>query len=170
MSDDPVDNAWKIHAALVDWTGKVDTKASFALSIEAALLAGIVTLSGSDRVFDNLDGWFPMTLYVGGTVVLVASVLCAVWVVRPRLRAPNLEAEAASSYIYFGHLRLLDDDAVLNHLNHTPIAPVLARQLVQMGKIAWNKHVFVQWSMTLAVIGVILLGLCAGAASTSPCP
>ncbi|MFN3005101.1 Pycsar system effector family protein [Mycolicibacterium wolinskyi] len=168
MSDDPVDNAWKIHAALVDWTGKVDTKASFALTIEAALLAGVVTLSGSDRVFDKLSGWFPVTLYVLGIVVLVASVLSAVWVVRPRLRAPNLKAEAASSYIYFGHLRLLDDDAVVNHLNNTPIAPVLARQLVQMSKIAWNKHVFVQWSMTLAVVGVILLGLCAGAATTSP--
>ncbi|MDW5612075.1 Pycsar system effector family protein [Mycolicibacterium sp. D5.8-2] len=168
MSDDAVENAWKIHAALVDWTGKVDTKASFALTIEAALLAGVVTLSGTDRMFHNLSGWFPIASYVIGIVFLVAAVLCAVWVVRPRLRAPHLEAESANYYIYFGHLRFLDRDAVLNHLTDTPIESVLAKQLVEMSKIAWSKHVFVQWSMTLAVIGVAVLGISAGAASAAP--
>lgn len=168
MSDDAVDTAWKIHAALVDWTGKVDTKASFALTIEAALLAGVVTLSGTDRVFGKLTGWFPITLYVLGIVVLVAGVLCAVWVVRPRLRTPNLKAESDHNYTYFGHLRHLDQTAVLKHLDETPIKPVLAKQLVEMSKIAWSKHVFVQWSMTLAVFGVLILGLSAGAATTVP--
>lgn len=168
MSDDPTETAWRIHAALIDWTGKVDTKASFALTIEAALLAGVVTLSGADRVFDRLTGWFPITLYVLGIVVLVAAVLCAVWVVRPRLRAPNLKAESAHSYIYFGHLRFLDQETVLKHLEGTPIRPVLAKQLVEMSKIAWSKHVFVQWSMTLGVAGVVILGLSAGAATTAP--
>lgn len=167
MNDDAVDNAWKIHAALVEWTGKVDTKASFALTIETALLAGVVTLSGTDRVFDNLTGWFPITLYVVGIVVLVAAVLSAVWVVRPRLRTPNLKAEADHNYTYFGHLRHLDQQSVLNHLDNTPIKPVLAKQLVEMSKIAWSKHVFVQWSMTLGVIGVLILGLAAGAATTT---
>ncbi len=168
MNDDAVENAWKIHAALVDWTGKVDTKASFALTIEAALLAGVVTLSGTDRVFGNITGWFPITLYVVGIVVLVAAVLCAVWVVRPRLRTPNLKAESEHHYTYFGHLRHLDRDAVLKHLDETPIKPVLAKQLVEMSKIAWSKHVAVQWSMTLGVVGVLTLGLAAGAVTTVP--
>ena len=35
---DATDTAWRIHGALVDWTGKVDTKASFALTIESDVL------------------------------------------------------------------------------------------------------------------------------------
>ncbi|SHV60519.1 Uncharacterised protein [Mycobacteroides abscessus subsp. abscessus] len=161
--DQAIDNAWKIHAALADWTGKVDTKASFALTIETALLAGVVTLSSSGRIFASISGWFAIALYVLGVVLLVASALFAVWVVRPRLRSPNLESEAADSYVYFGHLRLQSKTEVLKHLQETPILPVLANQLVQMSKIAWQKHRFVQISMTVGVLGVLFLGISAGA-------
>lgn len=164
---DAVEAGWKIHAALVDWTGKVDTKASFTLTIEAAILAGVITLSSADRVFAKLSGWFPVALYVLGIALLVAAVMCAVLVVRPRLRSPNLKAESEYSYIYFGHLRFLDEETVSKHLRETPLLPVLAKQLVEMSKIAWEKHRYVQVSMTLAVIGVALLGLCAGASTGS---
>ncbi len=167
MSDDKVDNAWKIHAALVDWTGKVDTKASFALTIESVVLAGVVTLSANGRVFDNLNGWFAIVLYILGVTMLIASALFAAWVVRPRLRSPNLKSESADAFVYFGHLRLLDKVAVQNHLENTPVLPVLAKQLVDMSKICWDKHRYVQWSMTAAVIGVALLGLCAGTTTAS---
>lgn len=160
MSSDPVDTAWKIHAALTDWTGKVDTKASFALTIESALLVGVVTLSSKERVFGNLGGW-SVVWYVSGIMLLILAVLSAVWVVRPRLRAPNLVPESQSNFIYFGHLRELDPDAVENHLHNTPVLPVLSKQLVEMSKIAWTKHRMVQVSMTLAPIGVLLLAVAA---------
>lgn len=44
-----LDTAWRIHGALVDWTGKVDSKASFTVGVESAALAGVITLSASSR-------------------------------------------------------------------------------------------------------------------------
>lgn len=160
MTPDPIDFAWKIHAALVDWTGKVDTKASFALTIETALLAGVVTLSGDGRVFHNLNGW-AVAWYVLGILLLIAAVLCAAWVVRPRLRGANLKAEATDNFIYFGHLRHLTPEVVQERLEGTELLPVLSKQLVEMSKIAWMKHRFVQVSMSLAPAGVVALAICA---------
>jgi len=156
----PVETGWKIHSALVDWTGKVDTKASFALTIEAALLAGVVTLSGTDRVFDSPSGW-AVVWYVLGVAILVASVLCAAWVVRPRLRSANLTSESKTNFIYFGHLRLMTPDAIRSHLEESDILSALSQQLAEMSKIAWTKHRLVQVSITLAPIGVVCLGICA---------
>ncbi|WP_325096658.1 Pycsar system effector family protein [Mycolicibacterium vinylchloridicum] len=157
---DPIDTAWKIHAALVDWTGKVDTKASFALTIEAALLAGVVTLSGDKRVFSNLSGW-AVVWYVLGIALLIAAVLCAAWVVRPRLRGANLKAESVNNFVYFGHLRHLLPEAVQERIESEELLPVLSKQLVDMSKIAWMKHRLVQISMSLAPVGVLALGICA---------
>lgn len=160
MNSDPIDAAWKIHAALIDWTGKVDTKASFALTIESALLAGVVTLSGEGRVFYHLSGW-AVFWYVLGIALLIASVLCAIWVVRPRLRAANLKTEAPDNFIYFGHLRHLTPEAVQDQLQRPSLLSVLSKQLVEMSKIAWTKHKIVQWSLSLAPVGVLALGICA---------
>ncbi|MFE5643258.1 Pycsar system effector family protein [Rhodococcus sp. NPDC056516] len=156
----PVETAWKIHSALTDWTGKVDTKASFALTIQSALLVGVVTLSSKDRVFEHLSGW-AVVWYVIGNCLLVLGVICAVWVVRPRLRSSNLVPESQSNFIYFGHLRELTPDTVQDHLENTPILPVLSKQLVEMSKIAWKKHRMVQASMTLAPFGVLFLAISA---------
>ncbi|WP_205848943.1 MULTISPECIES: Pycsar system effector family protein [Mycobacteriaceae] len=160
MTPDPIDTGWKIHAALVDWTGKVDTKASFALTIEAALLAGVVTLSGDKRVFSNLSGW-AVAWYVLGILLLITAVLCAAWVVRPRLRKAEVKAESADNFIYFGHLRHLTPEAVEERLENAELLPVLSKQLVEMSKIAWLKHRLVHLSMTLAPVGVLALGICA---------
>lgn len=160
MSNDPIDNAWKIHSALIDWTGKVDTKASFALTVEAAILAGVVTLSSSDRVFSHLSGW-AVFWYVAGLLLLIGSVLAAVHVVRPRLRSKHLPGESARNYVYFGHLRLMTREQVEDRLENSPILPVLANQLLEMSKICWDKHKWVQKSMTLAPAGVLSLGIAA---------
>ncbi|WP_186451958.1 Pycsar system effector family protein [Corynebacterium glutamicum] len=160
MNPDSVDAAWRIHAALIDWTGKVDAKASFALAIESALLGGVVTLSGGGRVFYDLSGW-AMFWYVLGVSLLIAAVLCAVWVVRPRLRTANLETEAPDNFIYFGHLRHLTPETVQEQLQGSSILTVLSKQLVEMSKIAWKKHRIVQWSLSLAPMGVLALGICA---------
>ena len=60
--DQGVDTAWKIHAAIVDWTGKVDTKASFASALESA---AIVSLSASGRRLSGLSDWPRATLWIG---------------------------------------------------------------------------------------------------------
>lgn len=156
----PSDTAWKIHAAVVDWTGKVDTKASFALTIETALLAGVVTLSAKDRALAGLDGW-AVVWYVLGVGLLISAVLSVVWVVRPRLRASQLTAESPVNFVYFGHLRQLTPEQVLTHMKDSDVLPVLSKQLVEMSKIAWTKHRLVQLSMTLAPVGVLFLAISA---------
>jgi len=163
MTQDPVDTAWKIHAALADWTAKVDTKASFALTIESALLVGVVTLSAKERVFHNLPGGWPTAWYVIGIVLLATAVLFAAFVVRPRLRGggDKLAAEAPNNFIYFGHLRHLQPCEIEYRLEEAALLPVLSKQLHEMSKIAWMKHRLVQWSMNLAPAGVAALAICA---------
>lgn len=160
MTPDPIDTAWRIHSALIDWTGKVDTKASFALTLESALLVGVITLSSEGRVFHHLSGW-AVVWYVLGLLLLIAAVLCAAWVVRPRLRAANLQTESIENFIYFGHLRHLTPHTVKQQLQGTTLLAVLSKQLVEMSKIAWTKHRLVQLSMSLAPLGVAVLGICA---------
>ncbi|OBY29673.1 hypothetical protein ACT18_21830 [Mycolicibacter kumamotonensis] len=128
--------------------------------MESALLAGLVTLSGEGRVFHSLSGW-AVVWYVLGILLLIVGALCAAWVVRPRLRAANLKAEAQDNFIYFGHLRHLTPEAVQARLEDTTLLPVLSKQLVEMSKIAWTKHRLVQLSMSLAPVGVVALGICA---------
>lgn len=153
---DSIDTGWKIHSALTDWTGKVDTKASFALTIESALLAGVITLSATDRPLNGLTGW-AAGWYWAGVIALIAGVVCAVLVVRPRLRRGALEVEAQDNFIYFGHLQYLTADEIARHLQRTPLLPVLSKQLSEMSKIAWRKHRLVQLSMSLAPMGVFCL-------------
>ncbi|MGW3482704.1 Pycsar system effector family protein [Rhodococcus indonesiensis] len=111
-------------------------------------------------MFFQLSGW-AVVWYVLGICLLVGGVLCAAWVVRPRLRAANLATEAPVNFIYFGHLRHLTPDDVHNHLKTSDVLPVLSKQLVEMSKIAWTKHRLVQLSMSLAPLGVIALGISA---------
>jgi Family of unknown function (DUF5706) len=154
MTDrDPLDTAWHIHSALSDWTAKVDAKASFALALESAALAAITTLTGDGRRLDGLSGSTEVLFFSLGLVLLLASMLASVWVVRPRLRQNQAGEEARNNFIYFGHLRHWDANTLSSHLAHDDPLPVLSRQLVVMSKIAWQKHLAVQWSMQLAVAG-----------------
>ncbi|WP_175374888.1 Pycsar system effector family protein [Tsukamurella pulmonis] len=155
-SPDPVDTAWKIHAALADWTGKVDTKATFALTIESALIAGVVTLSADGRPLNGLTGWAAMW-YWCGTLLLAAGAVTAGSVVRPRLRKAELQAESEGNFIYFGHLQHLTPDQIAEHLKETALLPVLSKQLSEMSKIAWKKHRQVQLSLSFAPVGVACL-------------
>ncbi|TSD93462.1 hypothetical protein FOV72_19575 [Gordonia rubripertincta] len=157
---DPVDTAWRIHGALADWTGKVETKASFTLSIETALMVGIVTLYSSGRALSELEGPRSITAGVGVTLLAIAM-LFAVGVVIPQLRSNQKlkEEAAAGNFIYFGHLRHLEPEAIGNLINNSEILPILAHQHRRMAEIAWTKHRCVQVSMVLAVLGVGLVSV-----------
>lgn len=163
MADkDAVDTAWRVHAAVVDWTGKVDTKASYTLTLETAVMVGVVTLSSNGRVLTTLEGWRQVS-FVAGAALLVGAILCAAFVVLPRLRSrKKLQAEAATNFIYFGHLKFSHPSAIARQLNNAEaLLPALANQLHQMSRIAWRKHRFVQISMLLAIVGVIAISAAA---------
>jgi hypothetical protein len=154
------DAAWRIHGAVVDWTGKVDSKAAFSLTANSALLGAILTLSGSHRALAHLQGKAEVFYWNGFGVTAVAA-LFALYVVRPRLRSKKVKAEASENFIYFGHVRHWKADDLAEALTTKAMLPVLSRQLVNMSEIAWLKHRLVQWSMTLAVVGAALEGLAA---------
>jgi len=159
----PVDTAWRIHAALGEWTARVDAKASFALTLESAALAGIVALSDKDRLFANLTGFSTRGPLWAGVLLILAGAILAILVVTPRLRRKGmLQAESAENFIYFGHLQFWDAAHLAQKLQDQDMLPILSNQLVNMSKIAWRKHRFVQLSFLLAAVGgglVFIAGL-----------
>uniref|UniRef100_UPI003518B20D Pycsar system effector family protein n=1 Tax=Streptomyces calvus TaxID=67282 RepID=UPI003518B20D len=157
-SSDPRETAWRIHAALGEWTARVDAKASFALTLESAALAGIVALSDKDRLFSNLTGFGVRGPLWTGILLILAAAVLAILVVAPRLRAKKkLEAEFSENFIFFGHLQYWEPTALAQKLQEQDMLPVLTNQLVNMSKIAWRKHRFVQLSFLLAGLGGVLV-------------
>lgn len=152
-----VETAWRVHAELGNWTAKVDAKASFALTLDSAATAGIIALSTDDHVLAHLHGWGARVLLWSGTVLILVSGVFAMLVVVPRLRGRKVKAEAASNFIYFGHLMHRQADELATALKNTDILPVLSRQLIVMSKIAWAKHRHVQTSFISFGVGAALV-------------
>lgn len=157
---DPIDTAWRIHTAIVDWTGKVDSKASFALAIESAVLAGIVSMTDGNRRLANLEG-LASVLFWSGVAFLIAALLCAIYVVRPRLRSKKVQSESGAHFIFFGHLKHWNAHDLEEALMERDLLPMLAHQLVNMSEIAWAKHRMLQLSLTGAVLASGLIGVAA---------
>ncbi|KRE88276.1 hypothetical protein ASG86_03690 [Arthrobacter sp. Soil764] len=155
-----LETAWKIHAALVDWTGKVDAKASFAFTLESAGLATMVALSAKDRLFGTLTGPLQNITYHAAVFSLLVAAACAMWVVIPRLRMRHVGKEWPDNFIYFGHLKYWDASKLPQKIQSTEMLPVITKQMIGMSKIAWMKHLFVKASMILASIGGVCLLTC----------
>jgi hypothetical protein len=155
-----LDTAWKVHSAVADWTGKVDAKASFAFTVESATIATMVALSGDDRIFARLEGfWQNATFYAAGLLFLLAA-FAALIVVIPRLRMRKVKKEAPFNFIYFGHLQHWESDQLRWKIENTDLLPVLSRQLVIMSKLCWQKHVLAATSFVLTGCGGFVLLIC----------
>jgi hypothetical protein len=155
---DALENAWRLHDVQMDWTSKVDAKAAFALTIQAALLAAAVVL------LDDMNSPLEYTLMGGSVLAVAAGALLAARAVSPQLRTKHLARESHSSFIYFGHARAWAPGALADQLRCADMTDQVARQVVVMAEIAWTKHRRVAWSIWLAVAGGALL-LAAGVVS-----
>lgn len=155
---DPVETAWKIHAAHVDWTGKVDSKAAFALAIESAMFAGVLRI----RLTDLKTGQSEFFFWVG-VVLLVLALLAVLLVVAPRLRTSELRDESDEDFIYFGHVKEWTAESLETALKTKDVLPVLSRQIVRMADIAWTKHRRLQQSLSAAVFAGICFTISAWA-------
>lgn len=144
---DPVEVAWRIHDAQADWTGKVDNKAAFALSIHSLILT--LSLAGATEIVEFRD-W---VVFGCGTALLLAGAVMAASVVAPRLRSRGLKRASRENYIYFGHARHWEPERLQRRLRREDPLPQLSRQIVVMAEIAWSKHVRVAWSIWLGVAG-----------------
>lgn len=158
---DPVEQAWHIHGQIVAWTSNVDSKASFALAVESAVAAGVVTLAGDGHRLHGIVGSWENGLFYAGCGLLASAVVFVALVVRPRLRSKHVKTEAPDNYIFFGHLRHWQPDDLAKALDQRDILPVLSRQLINMSRVAWLKHRLLQLSMYSAIIGTSLIGACA---------
>ncbi|MET7770495.1 Pycsar system effector family protein [Nocardia sp. NPDC005366] len=152
----PVKTAWHIHAAFQDWMGKVDLKATFTLTLDTAVLAGVITMSKDDGLFAGLSGW-SLAFYLCGLALLTVSALSAVWVVLPRLRTPLDDTD----FIYFGnlHRRHLDAEQIKTELETKDVLLALSGQLRRVSEIAWKKHCGVQvalWCVVLAALSLVV--------------
>lgn len=156
---DAVSNAWAIHQAQMEWTAKVDAKAAFAFGAQSALLAAVVALVASDKLFDRLTGWWILPFIIGMALV-AAGAFASALVVAPILRGRGLKAESEQDSIFFGHVRLLWPREVERRLRYDDPLPQLSRQIVRAAEIAWKKHVRVQWSIWLGVAGGFVLAVC----------
>lgn len=145
-SKDAVDNAWKINAAQIDWTGKVDTKASFAFTLESAIIATTVALTADGRLFSDLHLAIAVVFYWMGLLSLAVGAFFALVVVRPRLKSADVKKASDENFIYFGHAQYWEADDLAEALKEREILPVITRQIVVMADIAWQKHRWVQWS------------------------
>ncbi|MFF1880068.1 Pycsar system effector family protein [Pseudarthrobacter sp. NPDC058196] len=148
-----IDNAWKIHAAQAEWTGKVDAKASFAFGLESAAIVTVVALSAKGRIFGDLSDHAAAWLYGIGLALLLIGALFAVTVVIPRLKSDLVKSSAPDNFIYFGHAQHWEPDDLAVALREREILPVIGRQIIVMADIAWQKHRWVQLSMFTGCAG-----------------
>jgi hypothetical protein len=68
-----------------------------------------------------------------------------------------VEAEWPDNFVYFGHLKHWDPDALADELRQRDPLPILTRQLVVMSRIAATKHRRVQESLIVALVGAFLV-------------
>ncbi|MFF1272716.1 Pycsar system effector family protein [Streptomyces marokkonensis] len=159
MTVEPTETAWRIQAAVADWTAKADSKASFALTMQSTALAVLGLLATSKRAAGDLDSTVPQLLLWIGVLLMVAGVSFAAWAISPNLRKERRGPENDDDFLYFGHVRHLDPAVLEAALRDKDPLPSLSRQVVVMSEIAWNKHRRVQWSLMLAVAGCAAFGL-----------
>jgi hypothetical protein len=147
-----------VFGALVDWNGKIDVKAAFTLTLDTAVLAGVVALA-RNGVIPEL--WTkPFWFFAIGGIATLLSALLAVVVVSPILRPRGeLSSEVRNgSFIYFGHLSLMDDDTIVEALKGD-VLPALVSELKNMSKNAWVKNRLTQVALALVAVGGLLLVL-----------
>lgn len=156
-----IEFAWKTHAAVTDWTAKVDTKSAIVLSLGGALLGFFVTLSTNGRILTNLQGWHLIVERIG-LASAALGVLFAALVVLPRLNRRKTKRHWKDNFVYFGHLRHWDPvklKARLQQLTEDDELQVLSNQLIATSRIAWYKHGLLQAAMVLLVAGVGVVAL-----------
>ena len=116
---DPIDTAWKLHSAQMEWTGKVDAKAGFILTLDAAAITTSIALSSEGMVFHGVSTGPFQLLYDLSILLFVTAAVLAAWAVAPALRLGNLKEEAKSNFIYFGHARFWDPDNLATSMIHS---------------------------------------------------
>ncbi|MCC4316604.1 Pycsar system effector family protein [Streptomyces malaysiensis] len=152
--------AWQVHSVLAEWTRTVDAKASVALAMESAALAGVAALSGSGHRLGSVSGALPKTALPTGMALLALSAVLAILAVLPRHnRAGRMRSDHVDDFIFYGHLRHWSPDELADRLGRHASLPALTRQLVDLSRIVWIKQGLVRQSPLTAVGGCALIAV-----------
>jgi hypothetical protein len=120
-------------------------------------------MATNSNIFGPRFTWIQKYSFSLGIALLIFGILCAAYVIRPRLRRRKLKGEWSNNFIYFGHLRYWDPEDLERRLLKGEILPALSAQLVNMSKVAWRKHRMVQLSLVVGLAGFLLLVGCVAA-------
>jgi hypothetical protein len=165
MPLEPEEHAWRVHMAMQEWIKHAETKASFLLTIQSGLLIFFSSrlfereLQLVDRLTAAPGSPFALVAFLIGLGCLLGSIGCLVMVVIPRLRARKLAAEKAGNAIYFGHVAGRDWQDVKDLIEGPTMLDQLSRQVAVTATIAWSKHIWLQTSMVVAVVGLVLISI-----------
>jgi hypothetical protein len=157
--EDATRHAWQLQGTLAESTRTADAKASFALAIESAMLAAVVTLAGSDHGL-GISGAFARTVLWAGVALLAVSVVLAVLAVLPRHdREGHRRPAHRDDFVFYGHIRHLTPAELEESLREHDPLPALSRQIVAMSRILWIKQRLVRQSLLVAVGGGALIAV-----------
>ncbi|MGH3942196.1 MAG: Pycsar system effector family protein [Pseudonocardiaceae bacterium] len=130
------------------------------MTLETAVLSGIIAFSASPTsAYPHAWLW---VLHKSGLILLFTSVVLAGAVVFPQLCRREVARSWRNGLVYFGHLRLWQPATLADALTvrgSDVNLLTLSTQLVIMSRIAWTKHVLVQWSLLVALVGCIAVGI-----------
>ncbi|MDN5698821.1 MAG: DUF5706 domain-containing protein [Kocuria sp.] len=153
----PAEHAWQIHSAQLDWTGKVDAKAGFAVALDSAAIAALVALSAERMIFADISNNWVRFPYWASVALFILGGFLALSAVAPSLRVRQMKAERHDNFIFFGHAKDWRPEFLETELRTDDVTLVLSRQIVIMAGIAWKKHLKVGWSLWLIGAGVLSL-------------
>jgi hypothetical protein len=167
------DFAWRVHALQASWANHADVKASILLVLEGGALYAVVSALGADGYLTGLEkrtGSFAITATIGaGIGVLLLAIGAAAMAIFPRLGRGQVP-DRASHTIYFGDLRRWSPPELRGHLaglteNHE--LEMLSFQLTSMAQRNWLKHRWVQLSLVLSLIGILIVAVSALASASA---
>jgi hypothetical protein len=155
-----IEFAWRVHQEIIDWIGKVDTKAAIILPFESAVLGVVVSLSSKGHVFAHHAGW-RLCLDYGGFTAFIGALFFSAMVVMPQLNRRRIKWQPKRNAMYFGTLRRLDGEELLVRMRASPHnqLTMLCQHLQNTSAICWRKHSWLQSSMALLLIGTGLFAV-----------
>lgn len=157
-----IDFAWRVHSAQESWANKTDVKASIVLALEGGGLFAVISAHANGGVLTRLESWH-RPVQNAGVILLLTAMVAAVVAVYPKIRVPRV-LEQAPHYrtIYFGHVRQWGAKELtgqLRSLTSDEELEAISQQLVAISRSNWNKLRWIQVSLVLAMLGILLIAV-----------
>lgn len=153
--------AWRVHGAQETWANNADIKASILLALEGGALLAVVSAHVTGGFLAHVTHW-RQAVEAAGLALLLIAVAAAAVAIFPRLGRVTAHRDHRHQVIFFGNIRLWRPDdlkARLATLTTEEELDALSHQLVEMATMNWRKHRWVQLSLVLALLGILLVSM-----------